>query len=346
MARVDRLRQRMLAQAVAENLATIRGFGRHRPSRWLGFALNSSKLFFFIAVPVILAGILYNFSSTARGGTAAGLAASPIASLSQPVSPDAAGPTVPLVIPEGRTFPAPAPIHRTVLPLSVRKIILDPGHGGSSTGTTGPRGLVEKEITIDIAQRLRVLLQKKSYEVVMTRDGDATLSLKERADFANQARGDIFLSIHVNWIETRRTRGVETYFLGPTDDPYLTQLAAQENEDTGYSLADFRSLLEGIYADVRQDESRSLADAVQGSLFHSLRKMNPQIEDRGIKTAPFGVLVRTEMPAILAEVSCLSNREEADLLLEPSYRDYIAEALLAGIIDYSAGLSETYQREG
>lgn len=346
MAKANRIRRRLLAQAVADNVATMRGIGPRRPSRWLGFAINSSKVFFFVALPLILLGFLYVLSRAIEGRAEAVIAGDPTAPVEPSVSRPVAGSTPLNILSQDRTFPAPSAIHRTVLPLAVRKIVLDPGHGGKSTGTIGPPGLIEKEITIDIAQRLRTLLQDESYEVVMTRDGDTTLSLKERAEFANQARGDIFLSIHVNWIETRRTRGVETYFLGPTDDPYLTELAAQENKDTGYSLADFRSLLEGIYAGVRQDESRNLADAVQESLYHSLRKMNPKIENRGIKTAPFGVLVRTEMPAILAEVSCLSNREEADLLLQPSYREYIAAALLEGIIDYSEGLQETYQREG
>ncbi|MCB1054353.1 MAG: N-acetylmuramoyl-L-alanine amidase, partial [Acidobacteria bacterium] len=150
---------------------------------------------------------------------------------------------------------------------------------------------------------------------------------------------DIFVSIHVNWIEQREIRGVETYFLGATDDPYLRAIAAAENKDSGYSLADFRSIMEGVYAGVRQDESRRLAQAVQRQLFASLKGVNPALRNRGVKTAPFVVLVSSEMPAVLVEVSCLSNDEEAALLTKPLYREYIARALSSGIRDYADSLS-------
>ena len=165
------------------------------------------------------------------------------------------------------------------------------------------------------------------------------MALAERADRANSESGDIFVSIHVNWFENRRSRGVETYYLGPTDDPYLSDLAARENRDSGIPLAEFRDMLERVYADIRQEESRRLASAVQGALHRSLSSLNPAIQDRGIKTAPFGVLVRTEMPAILAEVSCLSNEAEARRLVQPAYREYIAEAIFDGLRSYARGLN-------
>ncbi|MFQ5349863.1 MAG: N-acetylmuramoyl-L-alanine amidase, partial [Thermoanaerobaculia bacterium] len=200
-------------------------------------------------------------------------------------------------------------------------------------------GLVEKEVTLDIAERLRGLLEAASYEVVMTREEDVGVSLEQRAEHANRESGDIFVSIHVNWFENRRARGVETYYLGPTDDPYLSELAAMENRESGLPLGDFRDMLERVYADVRQEESRRLASAVQRSLHRSLSSINPAIKDRGVKTAPFGVLVRTEMPAILAEVSCLSNEAEARRLVQPAYREYIAEAIFDGLRRYARGLN-------
>ena len=229
----------------------------------------------------------------------------------------------------------PTPVDAAVFPLAVRKIALDPGHGGDSLGTRAPLGLVEKELTLDIAQRLRKLLEADSFEVVMTREQDRSVSLEERGLAANRDGADIFVSIHLNWIENREARGVETYYLGATDDPYLTRLAAAENRESGYSMADMRGLLDRIYADVRQDKSRTLAEVVQASLFRSLGKVNPGIENRGVKAAPFIVLLSTEMPAILAEVSCLSNEDEAALLTKPLYRQYIAEALAAGIRSYA-----------
>jgi N-acetylmuramoyl-L-alanine amidase len=231
---------------------------------------------------------------------------------------------------------APA-IDPAVLPLAVRKIALDAGHGGDSLGTRTPLGLLEKDITLDIARRLRVLLEAgHGFEVVMTRQDDAAVSLAERAAIANRSGADVFVSVHVNWIEDHAARGVETYFLGPTNDPFLNRLAALENRDSGYSMADMRQLLDGIYAGVRQDKSRQLAEVVQGALFRSLGRVNPGIEDRGVKSAPFIVLLSTQMPAILAEVSCASNAEEARLLAMPFYRQYIAEALAGGLRAYAS----------
>jgi N-acetylmuramoyl-L-alanine amidase len=173
-----------------------------------------------------------------------------------------------------------------------------------------------------------------AFTVVMTREGDRDVSLERRGALANQAGADIFVSIHLNWIENR-ARGVETYYLGPTDDPYLTRLAASENRDSGYSMADMRHLLDRIYAGVRQEKSHKLAETVQGALFESLNKVSPEVENRGVKAAPFIVLLTTEMPAILAEVSSLSNDKEAQLLTKPLYRQYIAEALAQGIRAYA-----------
>jgi N-acetylmuramoyl-L-alanine amidase len=230
----------------------------------------------------------------------------------------------------------PGPIDAAVFPLAVRKIAIDAGHGGKSVGTRmSPLGLVEKDVTLDVAERLRKLLEADHFQVVMTRERDEEVPLEKRGELANAGGADIFVSIHVNWIENRKARGVETYFLGPTEDPVLTRLAADENRESGYSLADMRRLLDRIYADVRHEKSRKLAETVEASLFGSLRKANPQLEDRGVKAAPFIVLLSTEMPAILAEVSCLSNEEEAQLLAKPLYRQYIAEALAAGVRSYA-----------
>lgn len=251
-----------------------------------------------------------------------------------PAPPAAAAEPAPVQAADPR-FGAPAPLRPGVLPLAVRKVALDPGHGGESLGTHTPQGLQEKHLTLDIADRLRKLLEADGFEVLMTRKTDRDMSLAERGTLANRGGADIFLSIHVNWIENRQARGVETYFLGATEDPFLSRLAAAENRDSGYSMADMRNLLDRIYADVRRDNSRQLAEVVQSSLYHSLRRVNPGLENRGVKAAPFIVLLTTEMPAILAEVSCLSNDQEAELLSRPLYRQYIAEALAAGVRSYA-----------
>jgi N-acetylmuramoyl-L-alanine amidase len=237
------------------------------------------------------------------------------------------------------TFLAPVPIDLAVLPLGVRKIVIDPGHGGKDAGTSAPGGLAEKEVTLDIGIRLRHLLEQAAFEVVMTRDKDEAVPLRQRTALANAQAADLFVSIHLNWIDGGQVRGMETYYLGPTEDPVLLQLAAQENRDSGYSLADFRKLLDYIYLSVRREESRRLAESVQRTLVTALRRKRPALVNRGVKTAPFAVLVGTEMPAILAEVACLSHPEEAHLLATPQYRQDIAQALLEGIRAYAQALN-------
>jgi N-acetylmuramoyl-L-alanine amidase len=233
---------------------------------------------------------------------------------------------------------APRRLSRAVLPLSVRTIVLDAGHGGTQAGAMSDSGVSEKEITLDIALRLRRLLEDAQFEVLMTRETDTTLSLERRVGFANVSRADLFVSIHVNWIPYRQIRPLETYFAGPTDDPAALRLASVENRDAGYSLAAYRRLLEKVYIDARRDESRALARSLNAALYRSLSEANPELENRGVKTAPFAVLVGTEMPAVLVEVSCLSNEADVRLLTMADYRDRIALALLRGIRTYATGL--------
>jgi N-acetylmuramoyl-L-alanine amidase len=241
--------------------------------------------------------------------------------------------------------PVPRRLDRAVLPLSVRRIVLDPGHGGTQHGARSDSGVSEKEITLDIALRLRRLLTNSSFEVLMTRETDATISLEQRVLFANTNRGDLFVSIHVNWIPRRQVRPLETYYVGPTDDPAALLLASTENRDSGYSLAAYRGLLERIYIDARRDESHALAKSVNTELYRSLSEVNPGLENRGVKMAPFAVLVGTEMPAILAEVSCLSNEADVSLLTKADYRDKIASALLRGIRSYASALDGVGRKE-
>jgi N-acetylmuramoyl-L-alanine amidase len=240
----------------------------------------------------------------------------------------------------------PQRLARAVLPLPIKRIVLDPGHGGAQAGTLAESGASEKEITLDLALRLRRLLQDASFEVLLTREADVTMSLEQRVAFANARRADVFVSIHVNWIWRRGVRPVETYHVGPTDDPAVLKLAGAENRESGYSLGAYRRLLERIYIDERRDESRALARTVNTELYRALSAVNPGLENRGVKMAPFAVLVGTEMPAILVEVSCLSNEEEAKLLTTDDYRARIAAALLRGIRTYSTDLDGVAKKEG
>ncbi len=347
MADVDRLKQRLVRELVQENLDLIHGVLPRRLRRRSGLSLRTVAL---ALIPVALLGstrLLSTFEppeppepqvpSAAAAPSATTVAALAAARAARTPAPPAPMPGMLAALPADT-------VDASVFPLAVRRVVLDPGHGGGSPGTRTSQGLEEKELTLDIAQRVRKLLVP-DFEIVLTRDGDDEVSLRERAELANRAKADVFVSIHVNWISTRDTRGVETYYVGPTDDPFLNQLAAAENRGSGYSLADLRQLLDRIYAGVRQDNSRRLAEVVQRSLHRSLGKVNPQLGDRGVKSAPFIVLLTTEMPAILAEVSCLSNEEEARLLTKPLYRQYIAEALAQGVRSYADSVAAPERKE-
>jgi N-acetylmuramoyl-L-alanine amidase len=206
--------------------------------------------------------------------------------------------------------------------------------------------MVEKDITLDIGQRLRRLLERAAYEVVMTRGVDETVPLTQRVTLANAAGADLFVSIHVNSFATSQVRGAEVYYLGPTSDPQALQLAAVENRHSGYSLGDYRRLLERVYLDVRRAESSQLAHAIQQELTRLLRRVDTTAGPRTVKMAPFLVLVATKMPAILAEVAYLSNEEEARLLATPEYRQRLAQALFQGIRTYADTLNTHATKKG
>jgi N-acetylmuramoyl-L-alanine amidase len=331
MANVDRIKRQLLRDLVQQNVDLAEGrlpktLRRRRPwplaLRVLAIAVLSFALFGS-------SRLISSRQSASRGPRPAAAVQARADRKAPAAASEALAATLPVL-----TAP-PQPVDAAVFPLAVHKVVIDAGHGGRSTGTRTPQGMLEKDLALDIARRLSRLLQEQSFQVVMTRDGDRDVSLKERGAFANRAGADIFVSIHLNWIVNRRSRGVETYYMGATDDPYLTRLAASENRESGYSLADMRGLLDRIYAGMRQEKSRKLAETVQSSLFQSLGKVSPEIENRGVKTAPFIVLLTTDMPAILAEVSSLSSEEEAQLLTKPLYRQYIAEALAKGIRAYA-----------
>jgi N-acetylmuramoyl-L-alanine amidase len=308
----DRLKRRVLREAVRENVDTIHG----RPPRALreGARLRRPAL---QAVLLVTLPVLGFFAFNALSGSV----------------PDRTGALA--TSPTSAIFRAPQALAPVTASLGVRRIVLDPGHGGNDSGARAAQGVWEKEITLEVARELRTVLKRAKYEVAMTRDGDAFISLRERAQLANTERADVFVSIHVNSVPSRDCHAVETYYLGQADDPRAEQLAGKENRDSGYHLADLRRLLEGVYANVRQTESRKLAHAVQQELVTVLGNTNPAIRDKGVRSAPFLVLVATESPGVLAEVSCLSNDEEAGRLADPAYRQRIARALFLGIHAYA-----------
>ncbi|MEO6192860.1 MAG: N-acetylmuramoyl-L-alanine amidase [Thermoanaerobaculia bacterium] len=341
MANVDRVKRQLLHDLVQQNVDLAEG-RLPRSLRKRRLWTPAARVVAGILFAVILLGSSRLISSRLVSSQSNRSLAEPPAVSARAALNRAPGKAA-AVAPASMPLPAAPlqPVDAAVFPLAVHKIVVDAGHGGGSTGTRTPEGMLEKELTLDIAERLRRLLAQQAFEVVMTRESDHDVTLKERGALANRVGGDIFVSIHLNWIENRRSRGVETYYMGTTDDPYLNRLAAAENRESGYSLTDMRRLLDRIYAGVRQEKSHKLAETVQTALFQSLGKVSPEIQNRGVKTAPFIVLLTTDMPAILAEVSSMSNEGEARLLTKPLYRQYIAEALAQGIRSYAESVEET-----
>jgi len=322
--KVERIKRQLLRQAVAENLDTMRGL----PPRAVRPLRRGARIWMhrapLLLVPLALVGATY----FANGGAPPSVIPSAARNPLPPVLRGDVSPTTRLDM---------TPMSTSVFPLSVRRVVIDAGHGGNDPGASAVSKLTEKAVTLDVANRLRALLRRNGFDVVVTRGDDRLVALRDRAAMANTSNGDIFVSIHVNSIATHQAEhGIETYYLGPTNDPTLTRLAADENRTSGYSVADLRKLLDGVYADVRRDESHRLAAAIQQQLFDGLRSVDPGLKDWGVKRAPFVVLIATGMPAILAEVGCLSNDREAAMLGRPEYRQQIAEALFHGIHAYAS----------
>ena len=226
------------------------------------------------------------------------------------------------------------------LGLKVGRIVIDAGHGGHDSGTLGPGGIQEKDVVLDVALRVGKLLhQRLGAEIVYTRSDDTFIPLETRTAIANKAQADLFLSIHANSSSEPEARGVETYYLNFTSDPDALDTAARENAVSSHSVHQLSDLVRKIALKDKIDESREFAADVDAGLYAGLKKGNPGMKDRGVKKAPFVVLIGAQMPSILAEISFLTNPDDAEQLQEGSYRQRIAESLDAGVERYLHGLS-------
>jgi N-acetylmuramoyl-L-alanine amidase len=226
------------------------------------------------------------------------------------------------------------------LGLKIGKIVIDPGHGGHDTGTIGPNGLEEKDLVLDVGRRLGKLLETRlGAEVVYTRKDDTFIPLETRTAVANQARADLFVSIHANSSHDETARGVETYYLNFTSSPEALEVAARENAVSEKSIYELQDLVKKIALKEKIEESREFAGDVQQSLHSGLAVKSPAIRDRGVKKAPFIVLIGANMPSILAEISFVSNPTDEHRLSTGEYRQRIAESLYRGIAKYVNGLS-------
>lgn len=226
------------------------------------------------------------------------------------------------------------------LGLKVNRIAIDPGHGGYDTGTAGPSGLLEKNLCLDVALRLGRLIEEKipNAEVIYTRKDDRHVSLEERTTIANDANADLFISIHANSSDSRETRGVETFYLNLATSRESRDLATRENALAESSLHNLPELITKIARNEKLAESKQLAANIQNALSQQLKLVSRQETNRGVKQAPFIVLSGANMPAVLSEISFVSNANDESLLLESGQRQRIAEGLYRGIVAYLASM--------
>ena len=226
------------------------------------------------------------------------------------------------------------------LGLKIGKIVIDPGHGGHDTGTIGPHGLEEKDLVLDVGLRLGKLLQQRlGADVVYTRHDDTFIPLETRTAIANQAHADLFISVHANSSHNAEARGVETYYLNFTTSRDALEVAARENAVSDQSIYQLQQLVRTITLQEKIEESREFAADVQHALYSGLAAQNPGLQNRGVKKAPFVVLIGAKMPSILAEISFVSNPGDEHKLRSPVYRQRIALALYRGVAQYIGGLS-------
>jgi N-acetylmuramoyl-L-alanine amidase len=226
------------------------------------------------------------------------------------------------------------------LGLKIGRIVIDAGHGGHDTGTIGPNGLMEKDLVLDVALRLGRLLETRlGADVIFTRDDDTFIPLETRTAIANEHQADLFISIHANSSPDPSARGVETYYLNFTSNPETLEVAARENAVSEKSIFELQDLVKKITLKEKIEESRELATDVQQSLYNGLASHHSTLRDRGVKKAPFVVLIGANMPSILAEISFVSNPTDEAKLETPDYREKIAESLYKGIAKYAGGLS-------
>ncbi len=226
------------------------------------------------------------------------------------------------------------------LGLKIGRIVVDAGHGGHDSGTLGPGGIEEKDVVLDVALRLgRLLKQRLGADVIYTRDDDTFIPLETRTAIANKAQADLFISVHANSSQDASARGVETYYLNFTTSADALEVAARENAVSDQSIHQLSDLVKKITLQDKISESREFAGDVEQSLYSGLEAGNPGLRDRGVKKAPFVVLIGANMPSILAEISFLTNPDDAHQLRDPEYRQRIAESLYRGVAKYIGSLS-------
>jgi N-acetylmuramoyl-L-alanine amidase len=248
-----------------------------------------------------------------------------IAVKESPAKPDPAGRK-----PAGKSAkPAAAPTQRSG---GIRKIVLDPGHGGKDPGAVGPGGISEKDIVLSVARKLALKLRREmGVQVVLTRKDDRFIPLENRTAIANAEDADLFISLHVNASENTEAKGVETYYLDKTTDEAANRLAARENATSRKNISDLQFILADMKQNVKMEESISLAHHLQGSLVSGVARVTGDVRDLGVKKAIFHVLVGAYMPCVLVEMGFITHRGEGRAMSQTRYQDAVVEALFEGI---------------
>jgi N-acetylmuramoyl-L-alanine amidase len=226
------------------------------------------------------------------------------------------------------------------LGLKVGRIVIDAGHGGQDQGTEGPKGLLEKDLVLDVAMRLGKLIEDRmGAEVIYTRSDDTFIPLEQRTALANEKKADLFLSIHANSSPYPRIAGIETFYLNFSDSKEALDVASRENASSQKSIFELQDIIQKITLHDKAEESKEFAGRVQAALYAFSAHNVPGEKNRGVKKAPFVVLIGASMPSVLAEIGFLSNPREEALLKKPDYRQKLAEALYRGVTRYSESLS-------
>ncbi len=227
--------------------------------------------------------------------------------------------------------------------------MIDPGHGGHDPGAIGPSGLKEKDVNLKIAKALKAKLQKdgKKYgieHVSLTRNNDKFIRLEDRTTIAQKKDADLFISIHCNAAKSKNAYGIETYILSLTKDKRALEVAARENALSTQDISDMENIIKKIVNNAKIDESKELASHVQNSIVTRVNKKYSKVKNKGVKKAPFMVLIGADVPSILVESSFITNPREEKRLKNKNYIDKIADGIFAGVVEYSKGMQTAYAK--
>ena len=227
------------------------------------------------------------------------------------------------------------------LGLSIKRVVIDPGHGGKDPGCIGKKGLQEKKVVLDVCHRLKKLLEsQENLEVIMTRETDIFLRPESRTVIANQKQADLFISVHANASRNRKISGVETFYLNFSQDPSVIETAARENATSTKNISDMKEIITKIVRNTNINESQELAGVIQNNLVKTLSQKYSNVRNLGVKGGPFWVLIGADVPSILVEISFLSNATEESRLRNAQYLQRIAQGIYEGIIVYKSSLKK------